>query len=166
MNRFLKFLGIYIAFLIQSIILSNVRIISITPDLLSITIVLTAVYCSCTEACFIGAFGGILNDVICGRVLGVNTLIYMYLALITTFFVDKKHTNSPIIMGWIIFVCITFFQIVKSLLYYFAGYVLSVGHIGKSILVNGVFALIFTVVCVFLIEKKAAKRKDTVKEVA
>ncbi len=160
MNRFLRFLGIYIAFLIQSIILSNARIISITPDLLSIVIVLTAVYCSCTEACFIGAFGGILNDVICGRVLGVNTLIYMYLALLTAFFVDKKHANSPVIMGWVIFVCITFFQIIKSVLYYFAGNVLSVGHIGKSILVNGVLALLVTVICVFIIEKKSAKNKE------
>lgn len=160
MNRFLKFLGIYIAFLIQSIILSNVRIISITPDLLSVVIVLTAVYCSCTEACFLGAFGGIVSDVICGRVLGINTLIYMYLAFLTAFFIDKKHTNSPVIMGWVIFVCITFFQIIKSFLYYFAGYVLSVGYIGKSILVNGVLALIFTVVCVYLIEKKSAKIKE------
>lgn len=160
MNRVLKFIGIYIAFLIQSIILSNVRIVSITPDLLSIAIVLTAVYCSCAEACFIGAFGGILIDVICGRVFGVNTLIYMYLALITAFFVDKKHTNSPIIMGWVIFVCITFFQMIKSLLYYFAGHVISIGHLGKSILVNGVIALVFTVICVFVIEKKSSKIKE------
>ena len=155
MNRALKFIGIYIAFLIQSIIISNVRILSITPDLFSIVIVLTAVYCSCTEACFIGAFGGILIDVICGRVFGVNTLIYMYLALIIAFFVDKKHSNSPVI-----FVCITFFQMIKSLLYYFAGHVVSIGYIGKSILVNGVIALVFTVVCVFIIVKKSSKIKE------
>lgn len=162
MNRFLKFLGIYVAFLIQSVILSNMRIISITPDLLSIAIVLTAVYCSCAEACFIGAFGGILTDVLCGRILGVNTLIYMYIALLTALLVDKKHTNSPVIMGWVIFVCITFFQVIKSFLYYFTGNLLSFGHIGKSILVNGVLAIVFTVGVVAVID--SAKRKSAVKE--
>lgn len=162
MNRVLKFAGIYIAFLIQSIILSNMRIISVTPDLLSVAIVLTAVYCSCTEACVIGAFGGILTDVLCGRILGVNTLIYMYIALLVAFLVDKRHTNSPVIMGWIIFVCIAFFQIIKSLLYYFTGNLLSVGHIGKAILVNGVLALVFAVVAVAVID--SVKRKSAAKE--
>ena len=143
MDKLKKLAGIYIVFLIQSLIFENIRIFSCPPDILiSVTIVL-AISSDIASAALMGGFAGLLTDVMYGGVFGIKTLMYMYLGLLVSLAVDKKSDNSPLIMGWICFVCIAIMEIVVTLLKSMFGYPSSVGFLTANIFVKGIFGAVF-----------------------
>lgn len=162
MNKVIKFLLVYVSFLLQSLVFSNVKILSVSPDLLVITIILVAIYSESTFAAILGAFGGLLEDVMCGGLFGEGLITYAYLALLCALLVDKKNLNSPIIMAWISFVCAALFEIFRGIFYIVFSKGMPVSHIGKAILVNGVFSIVVAFLSVLIIEK--IKEKKAVKQ--
>lgn len=162
MNKVIKFLLVYVSFLLQSLVFSDVKILSVSPDLLVITIILTAIFSDSTLALILGAFGGLLEDVMCGNFFGESLITYAYVALICALLVDKKNLNSPVIMAWISFVCTTLYVVFKGVFYAFFSKGMLISYIGKSILVNGVFSIVVAFVSVLITEK--IKERRTVKQ--
>ncbi len=158
MNNVKKMLGIYIVFLLQSLIFENIKIFSCSPDILLAVVIVCAVSVDFVQAAVLGGFAGLLADVIYARVFGINLLVYMYLGLLVSLAVDKKNDNSPLIMGWICFVCIALLQIVMALLKSMFGYPSSLGILGTSILVKGLFGAVFAFLSV-IVRQHIIKRR-------
>lgn len=159
MDKLKKMLGIYIIFLLQSLIFENIRIFSCPPDILIAAVIVLAISSDLASAALMGGFAGLLTDVMYGGVFGINTLMYMYLGLLVSLAVDKKSDNSPLIMGWISFVCIAIMEIVVTLLKSMFGYPSSVGFLTANIFVKGIFGAVFAFLYVLLKEKLAKRRK-------
>ena len=158
MDNLKKIAGIYIVFLFQSLIFENIRIFACTPDILLAVVIVLSVSSDLKWAAVLGGLAGLLKDVMYAEVFGINTLVYMYLGILVSLAVDKKSDNSPLIMGWISFVCITLMQIVMALLKSMFGNPSSVGFLTANIFVKGIFGAVFAFLYV-LLREKAAKRK-------
>ena len=74
-----SFAAIYIIFLLQSIIFENIKILSVTPNLLLAAVMIAAVFLNDTQAALLGAFAGLLVDVVCSRVLACILFYICYL---------------------------------------------------------------------------------------
>lgn len=162
-----KITGIYLAFLLQSLIFENIKIFSCSPDILVTAIIICAVSTDFMKAASLGAFAGLLLDAICGRVFGVNILIYMYLAFFVSTAVSEKTENSPLLMSWVVFITITALEISVGVLKSMLGYHSSVRFILTSIFVKGIFGALFTLFFVLIyhkIKKRIIKATDSVGE--
>lgn len=156
-----KVIGIYLAFLAQSLLFENINILSVSPDILLAVLIMCSVSLDFAPASVMGAFAGVLMDVMYGSVFGVKTLAYMYLALLVSIAVDKKNDNSPLIMSWICFISITIMEITLALLKAILGGGFSIKYLVSGIFVKGVFAalfaLLYTLVHQYLKKRKADK---------
>ena len=167
MKLFLKMLGVYLAFLGQSIIFENIKILSCSPDILIVAIIICAVSSDMLKAALIGGFAGLLTDVMCANIFGLNTLIYMYLAIIVSCIVSDRIQNSPLLMGWTVFSGIVIYEVLLTLLKTMFGYSVSVAFLGANILVKGLFGAIFALLFVIVSQKIKAyneRRKSSFKE--
>lgn len=152
-----KISGIYIAFILQSLLLENIKIFSCSPDLILACVIIFAVSQDFITASIMGAFAGLLKDALYARVFGMNILIYMYLAILVSISVDKKNDNSPLIMSWILFVCTASFEIALTLFKYMLGYASSMGYLGTNIMVKGLFCAIFAFL--YVLARQNIKRR-------
>ncbi len=157
-----KILGIFLAFLVQSLFFENLKLFSCSPDILVAVVIIVAVSENFVWASVMGAFAGLLIDVMYGQVFGINLLLYMYLALIVSIAADRKNLNSPLIMSWVCFVSIAAMEIVISVLKVGVGRNLTLGIICSNIFVKGIFAAVFALVFVLLSLKMEKRRKNKV----
>ncbi len=167
MKLFLKILGVYLAFLGQSIIFENIKIFSCSPDILMVAIIICSVSADTMKAALVGGMAGLLTDVMCGSIFGLNTLIYMYLAIIVSFTVSERIHNSPLLMSWVTFAVITVYEIVLTLLKTMFGYTVSIAFLGANVLVKGLFGAVFSLVFVLIYQKIKSvneRRQNSIKE--
>lgn len=165
-----KIIGIYLAFLVQSLVFENINILSSSPDILLTVLIICSVSLDFPAASILGAFAGILMDVMYGSIFGVETLTYMYLALLVSIAVDKKNDNSPLIMSWICFISITVMEIAMTILKAMLGSHQSIAYLASGILVKGVFAalfaLLYTLICQYIKKRKAGDQNSVKEELA
>ena len=64
MKYLLKLLGIYLAFLAQSLIFENIKILSCSPDILIVAIIMCAVSAETLPAAFLGATAGMIPNLV------------------------------------------------------------------------------------------------------
>ena len=159
MKTFYKFIGIYGAFLLQSLLFQNIRIFSCSPDIMLALLIIFSVSLDVVPAAFLGAFAGTLIDVMYEEVFGINLLIYMFLALFVSLSTDKKDENSPLIMSWISFVCVAAFEIVVAVIESVFAPPLRIGMLCSNIFVKGIFSAIFALLLVLLVHN-IKKRKE------
>ncbi len=160
MKYLLKILGIYLAFLIQSIIFEDIKIFSCSPDILIVAIIICSVSAGNLHAAFLGGFAGLLTDVFFGDIFGLNTLIYMYLAFFVSLAVDAKTDNSPLLMAWVTFATITLMEIILTVLKSLFGYSVSMSFLGANVFVKGVFGALLALLFVALKQYIIKKRKE------
>lgn len=155
-----KTLGIYLAFLLQSLVFEGWKIFDCSPDLLIAVVIVIAVSEDFVPASVLGAFAGLLIDVMYGEVFGINILLYMYLALIVSIASDSKSTNSPLIMSWVCFISVAATEILIALLKAAMGLNLSAGQICANVFVKGIFAALFAF-CIVLVSQHIKNRKKS-----
>lgn len=162
MKYLTKFLGVYLAFLLQSLFFENLKIFSCSPDILLTALIICAVSLDFVPAALLGAFAGILTDSMYGSVFGINILVYMYLALLVSIAADKKNDNSPLIMSWVCFVSIAAMEIVLAVLKTVLGNSAGIGNVCANIFVKGIFAAVFALVFVLFVQymKKRRQKKS------
>ena len=162
MNYIRKYIGVYVAFLIQTLIFEKISIFSCPPDVLLTVLIITTVGISPVKATFLGAFAGLVTDVMSGRILGINVLIYMYLALFVSLTAGERTNNSPLLMSWVSFISIATLEIALGVIKGMLGYFPGVGFILSSIFVKGIFAAVFTLLSILLclnMKKKKAQKE-------
>ena len=162
MKVFFKFLGVYIAFLAQCLVFEKLNILSTTPDILVVSIVITSVSASMLQSMWIGFFAGILADSLYGQAFGVNILIYMALSILVNIAVKDNTQNSPLLMSWVTFVSVSALEILLILLKSLFGFSVSIEFLGANILVKGVLGAVFTLFFVAVHQhfKKKKSKKD------
>ena len=154
-----KALGIYVAFLLQSLIFENLRMFSCSPDVLAAVVIIVAVSEDFVPASILGGFAGLLYDVMYGEVFGISILLYTYLALLVGIAADRRNSNSPLIMGWVCFVSIASLEIVIALFKGGMGSTPAFGQLCANILVKGLFAALFALCFVLVVQY--IKKKQT-----
>lgn len=165
MKYALKILGIYLAFLAQSLIFENIKILSCSPDILIVAIIMCSVSAGTLQAAFLGGMAGLFADALYGSIFGVNILIYMYLAIAVSVAVNEKTENSPLLMAWATFVAVTALEVILTMFKSMLGYTVSVGFLGANILIKGGFGALFALLFVLIYHKiKASKSKRTTSE--
>ena len=162
MKYLFNFVGVYLAFLVQSLIIEKIKIFSCSPDILLATVVICAVSLGGFKAAAIGGFAGLVTDVFYGQVFGVNLLAYMYFALAVGLIVDKHTDNSPLLMGWVCFVSLTAYEIIISVLKALVGYSVSIGSVGSAVFVKGVFGALFAFFTVLVCQHVKKRRKNQI----
>ncbi len=156
-----KALGIYLAFLLQSLIFENLRIFSCSPDILAAVVIIAAVSEDFVPASILGGFVGLLYDVMYGKVFGINILLYTYLALLVSLAVNRRNSNSPLIMSWVCFVSIAFLEIVVALFKTAMGNTPAFGQLCTNILVKGLFGALFALCFVLVFQYIKKKKSET-----
>ena len=167
MKYLLKLLGVYLAFLAQSIIFENIKILSCSPDILIVAIIMCSVSAGPVQAALLGGMAGLFADVLYGNIFGINTLIYMYLAIAVSLSVHESTDNSPLLMSWVTFASVTVLEIILTLLKSMFGFTISIGFLGANILIKGGLGAIFALVFVLVyncIKKGLEKNSASVKE--
>ena len=162
-----KLLGIYLAFLAQSLIFENIKILSCSPDILIVAIIMCSVSAGTLQAALLGGTAGLFADALYGSIFGINILVYMYLAIVVSLSVRASTDNSPILMSWVTFVTVAALEIVLTLLKSMLGYTASIGFLGANILIKGGFGALFALLFVFVyhyIKNRRVKAADSVKE--
>lgn len=159
-----KTLGIYLAFLIQSLLFENLKMFSCSPDLLMTVVIITAVSESFVPASVLGGFAGLLNDVMYGEVFGTGILFYLCLSLLVSLAATSKNINSPLIMSWICFISVAATEIVLSVLRTAMGRAIELGHICAEIFVKGTFAAVFALAFVLFTEFLKKRKKGKAEE--
>lgn len=163
----LKILGIYLAFLAQSLVFENIKILSCSPDILVVAIIMCSVSAGTLQAALLGLVAGLFADALYGSVFGINILVYMYLAIAVSVSVQESVDNSPLIMSWVTFASVTVLEIILTLFKSMFGFSVSVGFLGANILVKGGFGALFTLLFVLIyhsIKKSGTKSADSGKE--
>ena len=160
MKYLYQFAGIYGAFLVQSLFCEKLKILSCSPDLVITVLIICSVYMDFVPSAILGAFAGLLTDVMYGTVFGVYLIKYMYVGIAVSIFADKRHFNSPLIMSWICFISVAAAEIVMAVLKMLIGVSLSVGTLFANIFVRGMFAAIFAMVFVLLTQCRKTKVKN------
>ena len=155
-----KIAGIYLAFLIQSLIFENLRIFSCSPDILVAVVIIAAVSEDFVSASILGGFAGLLYDVMYGEVFGISMLLYTYLALLVGIAADRRNSNSPLIMSWVCFVSIASLEIVVALFKGAMGSTPAFGQLCSNIFVKGIFGALFAL-CFVLVVQYVKKKKQT-----
>ena len=156
-----KILGVYLAYLVQSLLIEDIKIFSCSPDILLTAVVICAVSLSAYKAAALGAFAGLLADVFYGHIFGVNLITYMYFALVVAIVVDERTDNSPVIMGWVCFVSLAAFELVVAVLKTFIGYSVSASSVTGAVLIKGLSGALMTFLFVFIKQKRIKRKKKT-----
>ena len=160
MRTFYKFIWVYVAFLLQSLFFENIKIFSCSPDIVLALIIVFSVSLEFVPAAILGAFAGMLVDVMYEQVVGINLLSYMFLALLVSLATDRKNENSPLIMSWISFVSIAALEIVMAVFESVLATPQSIGTLCANVFVKGLFAAVFTLVLVLYTQKIKKKKED------
>ena len=160
-KKILIFAGVYAAFLLQSVIFDNFRFFSAAPNILIAFLIIVSVGSTPGFAAAYGAFGGMITDVLCGRIFGISILAYMYLSYAVSATVDSGSVNSPLIMGWIGFVYTALFQIIYSFSYSVMNPAIPFSV--SSVFVKSIFSAFAAIIWVYLNNLKNRK-KNPVKE--
>ena len=156
------FVGIYAAFLLQSLLFENLKIFSCSPDIVIAVLVICSVLIDFVPASILGAFVGVLEDSMYGGVFGINLLIYMYFALLVSIAADKRSSNSPLIMSWISFISVAAMEIVLAVMKAVFGISSSIALTCANIFVKGVFAAVFSLCFVLLVQYIKKRRQEKI----
>lgn len=138
-----KFIWVYAAYLVQTLVLNEIKIFGCSPDIVSVVLVILAVSEGYMLSAAIGSFAGLLTDTLSGKLFGMNTLILMYFALSVSLLTDKKSQNSPVIVSFIYLVSIAAKETLLAVIKMLVGYSVPIGHLCADIFVKGIFGGIF-----------------------
>ncbi len=134
-----KFIWVYAAYLVQTLILNEIKIFGCSPDVITVVLVIFAVSEGYMLSAAMGGFAGFLTDTLSGRLFGVNTLILMYFALTVSLLTDKRSENSPVIVCFVYLVSVAAKEILLAVIKILLGYSVPIGHLCADILVEGIF---------------------------
>lgn len=151
---------IYFVFLLQSLIFENINIFSTTLNVVLAVLVIASVYSNPTEAALLGAFLGLLTDVVCSRVFGVHIILYMLLCGLVSQFINKNINNSPLIMGGVCFAFSAAYTAIYSFIPVIFNYSINIGSIALDVIINGTAAFFIALAYTYLSVHRNKKTQE------
>ena len=104
MRHFLKAVLLFVLLILQSTVCRYLEIMNITPNLMlafMVAAVLTSK--SISEAGIYGFVTGLVYDLVWGRVFGIETLLFMYLALLLFYISEYMYKKNLFLSVWLTF---------------------------------------------------------------
>lgn len=147
MKNYKIFLIMLINILIQGTILQSFRIKGIMPNTNLIIIIIFSILLGKKEGLTAAVIGGFLQDILYGKAIGINVLIYLLIAFLVSS-LEKKVFKENIITPIILFVASTFtYHTIYYIILYFFRYHFDYIHIlttvvGFEIIYNTVIGLV------------------------
>lgn len=151
---------VYLIFLLQSLIFENINIFSVALNIVPAVLVIISVYSNPTESVLLGAFMGLLTDVVCSRVFGVHIIFYMILSGLISVFINKNINNSPLIMGGACFAFSSAYIVVYSLMPIIFSYSVNIGSIALGVVINGITAFIIGLAFTYFIMWRSKRKEE------
>ncbi|NMB08695.1 MAG: rod shape-determining protein MreD [Tissierellia bacterium] len=148
MNFITIFLIIIINFIIQSTILPSLRILGVAPNTGLIIIVLISLLRGKTVGSIVGILIGLLQDIIFSTVIGVNGIIYFFIAYIIGMNEEKLAKDNILIPILLSFFATMFYHLLYYLFMFFLGHSINFYAFFKKIvllemLYNGLLSILF-----------------------
>lgn len=88
-----------ILIIIQSTLLNYAEIFNIKPDLLLVFVVLICYFVDMRKGALIGGVMGLFYDILIGRFIGPNTIIFMYIGVFICMFNEKVLKQPRLIIS-------------------------------------------------------------------
>ena len=151
---------IYGVFLLQSLIFENINIFSVSLNIMPAVLIVFALHSNPTESALLGAFGGLLKDVVFSRVFGGHTIFYMLLSGLISNFINRNINNSPLIMGGACFAFSSSYTVIYSLMPTVFGYSLNIGSVALDVLINGVTAFLIGLLITYIIIRRSKSTEE------
>lgn len=125
--------------ILQSTIFQWLKIYGALPNTALILVVSFSIHIGKNKGAFIGFCIGILQDIIFGRTIGLNALIFMIIGYIIGS-MDQKVFKENLLIPFILTIVSTiFYEAVNLLVIFLLGYRIELVNIIKKMLVAGVF---------------------------
>lgn len=105
-------LYVFFLIIIQTTVLSHIRILGVMPNLLLCATICFSLISSDYRGIIFAGVCGLLLDMTGGRLIGVNTLLLLYASLGILLICDKLYNNNEIVAAIITFVITAVYAIV------------------------------------------------------
>ncbi len=139
----------------QPTLVQSIGILGISPNIPLIFIVMTALFRGKKEGAICGAIFGFVFDVMIGRLIGVSSLLFMYIGILTGIVSERIISDTGVIASVIL---IFISNLVYATLYYIA-YSMMWGDMGiitavtRVILPECLYTAVFAILLFFPIRK-------------
>lgn len=115
MRYLVKAIFLLIVFIIQSTLVQYIGIFGIVPNVLLAAIIAVSLSSETIEGACLAALCGVVFDLMFGRVFGMSTLLYTYVALLSRALLELMYEKTVVstmlitFVGTLIYQCVTFF---------------------------------------------------------
>jgi len=124
--------------ILQSTVFQWIKIYGVLPNTALILVISLAIYNGKNKGAIIGFFIGILQDIIFGRIIGLNALIFMIIGYLVGL-MDKKIFKDNLIIPFILTALATvFYESINLLLIFSLGYRIELFNVLKKMLITEV----------------------------
>lgn len=130
----LAVLYVFFALILQTTVLDSIRIFGIIPNIMLISVICYSLSAADYRGIIFGVASGLLLDITGGRMIGINTLLCMYVAFSCVWMCDKLYNNNEIIAG--------VFTFVISIIYGAAMYIINFLLWGETNVLYALFRVI------------------------
>ncbi|SCY15820.1 rod shape-determining protein MreD [Alkaliphilus peptidifermentans] len=145
---------IVINLIFQSTLLQYFKIYDVLPNTALILVISLAIYSGKNKGAIIGFFVGILQDIIFGRIIGLNAMIFMVTGY-TVGSINRNLFKDNLIVPFTLTALATgFYEVINMLLIFLLGYRIELFNVFKKMLFIGVlYNSIFSVIIYIYVSK-------------
>ncbi len=164
MKSFIIGIIIVINLILQSTLFQYFKIFDVLPSTGLILVISFAIYSGKNKGAVIGFFVGILQDIIFGRIIGLNALVFMLTGYIVGLINRKLFKDNLLIPFALTALATIFYEGVNMLFIYLLGYRIELFNILKKMLIvevlyNSIFSVFIYIYVTKLFETKLMKRR-------
>ena len=124
--------------ILQSTLFRQIEIYGVAPNTALILVISFAIYSGRNKGAIIGFFVGILQDIIFGRTVGLNALVFMIIGYLVGL-MDQKIFKDNLLIPFILTASITIvYETINLLLIFLLGYRVELLNIIKKMLITEV----------------------------
>ncbi|MBQ9757948.1 MAG: rod shape-determining protein MreD [Clostridia bacterium] len=103
----------------QATLIDCIEIFSVKPNLFLIYVIIVCTFCGKSEGAVLGAFFGLVLDLLVGRLWGLNAILMMLLGFFTAYFCERVLRDNNILVVLLMVLAETvLYEIVYGFIYY------------------------------------------------
>ncbi len=158
MKYFWTYLTLFVLFVAQTTLGKYIDIFSVAPNLVFVFAVCYAMYNFPVRSAVLCAVAGVIIDVYSNGIMGLNTLLYMYIGLLVSMFASTLMKKSMPAVALGVMIVSTVYQLIYYLICFVPGGNASVVYTFLRIIIPGsiydaVFALVISAWALWLSEE-------------
>lgn len=108
----LSYVFLFVAFILQTTLIQNLKIFNVAPSLLLVTVVCFSLINDIVPSAVFAVVAGFLLDISAGRVIGLNALLMMYLSFAVVVAGQDLFRETSRSAAFLIMICTVIFETV------------------------------------------------------